>query len=67
MDRMFYGCSSLTSLDMSSFDTSKVTNMSEMFHYCRKLRTITVSNSFKVASNNPVMFYRCGTDKLTYK
>ena len=31
---MFKGCSALTSLNVSGFDTSKVTNMSEMFKEC---------------------------------
>ena len=31
MSKMFSGCSSLTSLDLSSFDTSNVTNMRSMF------------------------------------
>lgn len=31
MSAMFDGCRSLTSLDLSSFDTSEVTNMSDMF------------------------------------
>ena len=31
MEYMFYGCKSLTRLDLSSFDTSRVTNMQEMF------------------------------------
>ena len=28
---MFQGCSSLTSLDLSNFNTSQVTNMASMF------------------------------------
>lgn len=31
---MFYGCLNLTSLDLSNFDTSNVTNMHGMFAYC---------------------------------
>ena len=31
MENMFYDCKSLTSLDLSNFDTSKVTNMVYMF------------------------------------
>ncbi len=33
---MFENCSGLTSLDISKFDTSKVTNMSNMFAVCSK-------------------------------
>ena len=31
---MFYNCSSLTSLNLSNFNTNNVTNMSDMFSYC---------------------------------
>ena len=37
MLNMFNGCSSLTSLDLSSFDTSNVTNMNNMFNGCSSL------------------------------
>lgn len=38
-----YGCPSLTSLDVSAFDTSKVTNMADMFSYCSSLTSLDVS------------------------
>jgi len=34
---MFYGLSALTELDVSNWNTSRVTNMSSMFVYCRNL------------------------------
>ena len=34
---MFYNCYKLTSLDLSNFDTSNVTNMSSMFGSCSSL------------------------------
>ncbi len=37
---MFSGCSSLTSLDVSGFDTSNVTNMSNIFTSCSSLAEI---------------------------
>jgi surface protein len=37
---MFAYCNSLTSLDLSSFDTSNVTNMTYMFYYNHKLQRI---------------------------
>lgn len=43
---MFLSCSWLVSLDLSSFDTSKVTDMSSMFSYCSSLKTIFVSRLF---------------------
>ena len=40
----FYGCSSLTSLDLKSFSTAKVTNMKWMFCNCSSLKTIIVDD-----------------------
>ena len=40
---MFYGCSSLTSLDVSKFDTRNVTNMGFMFSGCNGLTSLDVS------------------------
>ena len=41
---MFSWCSSLTSLDLSSFDTSKVTDMSGMFSGCSSLTSLDLSS-----------------------
>jgi len=43
MSYMFINCSSLTSLDVSGFDTSSVTNMSYMFYNCSSLTSLDVS------------------------
>ena len=40
---MFDGCSALTTLDVSNFDTKNVTDMSNMFSGCR-LTTLDLSN-----------------------
>ena len=60
MNSMFYECSSLVSLDLSSFNTSNVTNMMMMFDGCSKLESINLSsfNTSKV-ENMRQMFYRC--------
>ena len=60
MEQMFNN-SQATILDLSSFDTSKVTNMGAMFYYSTKLKTIYISDKFntdKVTSSNN-MFYNC--------
>ncbi len=44
MYAMFAGCTSLTSLDLSSFDTHNVDDMSEMFDYCTALTSINFSS-----------------------
>ena len=41
---MFYWMSNLTSLDLSNFDTSKVTNMQGMFEHMSNLTTLNLSN-----------------------
>ena len=44
MPHIFNGCSSLTSLDLSSFDTSLVTNIESMFNGCINLEYINFIN-----------------------
>ena len=44
MNSMFLECSSLTNLDLYSFNTNKVTNMGYMFAYCRSLTALNLSN-----------------------
>ena len=44
MEKMFSGCSSLTSLDLNSFNTSKVTTMVYMFSDCKSLVDLNLSN-----------------------
>ena len=39
---MFYFCSRLKKLNLSSFNTNKVTNMSDMFNYCKNLRELNL-------------------------
>ena len=61
---MFKGCSSLTSLNVSGFDTSKVTNMSAMFKGCSvkdiDLRAWNVENVTKMT----IMFERATTEVI---
>ena len=40
---MFYKCESLTTLDVSTFSSSKVTDMSCMFYHCSGLTTLDLS------------------------
>ena len=44
MNSMFRCCYSLTTLDVSNWDTSNVTDMHWMFEACRSLTTLDVSN-----------------------
>ena len=60
MESMFYGCSQLTSLDVTHFNTEKVTNMRQMFTDCRCLTSLDITN-FNTANvtNMGYMFYGC--------
>ena len=42
MRNMFYGCSKLTTLDVSHLKTDNVTNMNLMFYYCSGLTSLDV-------------------------
>lgn len=60
MNSMFSQCSSLRSLDLSSFNTSKVIGMNLMFYNCTNLESIDLS-SFETENlqQMPHMFYSC--------
>lgn len=57
---LFYGFSSLTSLDLSDFDTSTCTDFSQMFHDCISLESMDLSglNTSNV-QNMQWMFWNC--------
>lgn len=44
MSSMFDGCSGLTSLDLSAFDTENITNMDYMFNGCSGLTSLDLSS-----------------------
>ena len=69
MAGMFGGCNSLTSLDLSYFNTSKVTHMQYMFDYCSSLKTIYASDKFvtKNVENGYNMFENCTSLKGAIK
>ena len=57
---MFNDCESLTSLDLSSFNTSLVTNMSSMFFGCASLTSLDLSSfNTSLVTNMGSMFYGC--------
>ena len=64
MRYMFADCNSLTSLDVSNWDTSNVTDMNWMFGNCRYLTSLDVSNwDTSNVTSMTYMFYDC--NKLT--
>ena len=60
MSQMFYGCSSLQTLNLSNFNTSLVTDMQQMFYSCSSLLTLNLSNFNTLLSTNMIqMFSEC--------
>ena len=57
---MFYNCSKLTDIDLSSFDTKNNRSMSNMFYLCSKLENINLSSlDTKNVTNMKELFYHC--------
>ena len=60
MSGMFWGCSALTTLDVSNFNTQNVTDMSYMFCGCSALTTLDLSSfNTKHVGNMYNMFRDC--------
>ena len=63
MDYMFHACNKLTSLDLSSFNTANVTDISEMFRGSTALRTIYVGDGWRLSDMTQAfsrnVFYDC--------
>ena len=54
---MFYQCGSITSVDLTGLDTSKVTNMSYTFGICSNLKYVNISGwTSESITNNSYMF-----------
>ena len=67
MREMFSYCQSLTSLDVSSFNTENVTDMRGMFSYCQSLTSLDVSNfNTENVTNMSEMFYGCSQLKRIF-
>ena len=62
MGYMFINCASLTSIDMSGFDTSQVTNMKDMFNGCSSLASLDLSGFDTSQVTNMIdMFQNCSS------
>ena len=61
---MFYHCDSLSSIDVSSFDTSSATDMNRMFEYCESVESLDLA-SFDTSSVTDMtyMFFNCDSLK----
>lgn len=62
MSLMFTGCSALTEIDVTGFNTANVTDMSSMFEGCSSMKSLDLStfNTGKVADMS-VMFGGCSS------
>lgn len=62
MTRVFFGCTNLTSVNLSKANTANVTNMFALFYNCNSLSSINLSNfnTSKVTSMKS-MFYGCSS------
>ena len=60
MSNMFYSCSGLTSLDLTGFNTSAVTNMASMFSSCSGLTSLDLTGfNTSAVTNMGEMFRNC--------
>ena len=60
MSFMFANCNQLTLLDVSSFDTQNVTNMSSMFTLCKHITNLDISNfNTETVTDMSYMFEYC--------
>lgn len=59
-EALFYSLVNVTKIDLSNFDTSNVTNMSNMFGACSKLNTLEISSlNTSNVTNMRSMFSNC--------
>ena len=56
MNDMFSECTSLTSLDLSSFETQNVENMNQMFANCTSLKYLDISGFTGEAKSNLLLY-----------
>ena len=61
---MFYGCSSLTNINLSNFNNNNVTYMWGMLYDCSSLKNINLSNfNTNNVTNMSLMFSWCSSLK----
>ncbi len=65
MSHMFYGCKSLTSLDLHYFNTSNVTSMYNMFYGCESLVSLDLG-SFDTQNVTECSYMFSGCSNLKY-
>lgn len=67
MTEMFYGCSSLKNLDLTSFDTGLAQNrMHHMFYQCWSLNYINATRGKWISNEENMIFEKCNVSEVTY-
>ena len=67
MSYMFTGCSKLTSLYLTNFNTENVTNMYQMFYNCKNLSSLDLSNfNTEKVTDMTYMFNNCSALTTIY-
>lgn len=66
MNKMFYQCKALSSVDLSAFRTKEVITMNGMFQGCEKLTSVTFPETFDTSKviNMGAMFFSSGFKSL---
>ena len=60
MAAMFEGCSSLETIDLSSFNTANVTSLNALFSGCTSLQSVTLGNmNTQKVTDMRALFYNC--------
>ena len=65
MAGFFQGCTKLTTLNVSTLNTSRVTNMAYLFCGCKKLTSITFDGSFNTSRVTDMSYMFSGVDSGT--
>ena len=65
MNGMFYGCSSLKSLNLSNFNTESTKNMAFMFYKLSSVKSLDISN-FNTPNVEYMYFMFYGCESITY-
>jgi len=64
---MFLSCKALEELNLSNFNTDKVTEMNAMFSGCSSLKEINLSNFNTINVTNMIWMFEGCSDDLTRK
>ena len=65
MESAFRGCSSLETLDLTSFKTPKLTNTAFAFNECSKVKEIKLSENFDTSNVTNMRYMFCSCSELT--